>query len=229
MIDKNMISGVDKGKMAPLFSFNTIVDLDFGLINLVYDKYLDPSVFNVSFFDKKSALDILYETYNRRVKNPLKMIANEDVSDEKLDIFYKEFMENEIKDVYRYSITTDILNLIDVFNKSQTINPIIFCYSEEQIKILNKELKLAPNEKVLIESLSKKDLSLYKQFFVRNVEELEYFSGCVFKMFYISTLRCNFNDSGEDFKDEKLFTKIIDNRNSVGIFDIYKNNDKEGK
>lgn len=221
MFDLNIRSGANK-KLAPLISFNTIVDLDFGLINFVYDKYLDTSVFNIDYFNKKPS-EIAYDLYWRKNKNPLKEIAKPDVSDEKLDIYYKEFMEEKINEIYTYSISTNMIDTIQSFNESQIIEPIIFCYSNEQINLLDDEPILSKNKKILINSLSSKDLRIYKQFFLKSVDEINYFSKCIYKSFYISSLRCNFNESGEDFQDRDIIDNIIRNGNSIGIFDIYRN------
>ena len=48
--------------LAPLISFDTIFDLDIGLIQLIYSEFLDPKIFHIDFF-QRNLIDIIKDIY----------------------------------------------------------------------------------------------------------------------------------------------------------------------
>lgn len=207
--------------LAPLISFDTIVDTDFGLINLIGKEYLDESVFNVDFF-KKNVKQIIKEIYLREDKNPLYLIAKDGQNKELLDEYYAEFMSSKLIDVYNNSITTEILHLIASFNNSPNITtPDILCYNNEQIEILKNEPLLEKNNKILLSDLEKDN---YGQFFFKDIDDCELFKDLTFKSFYVSTYGPNLDKNEDDLRNQELVDTLIKNKNSISIFDIYKQN-----
>ena len=225
MNDNNTISGISgTSKMIPLISFHTLVDSDFGLINLVYDKYLDNTVFNVDYFKDKEIENIIIDLYYRKEENPLYLIAKNNIGKELLDKYYKEFIETKRKDIYNMSINTNIVDLINIFDSDKDIIPYILYYNDDQLDILNNEPLLKDIKKVSISELltDSKNLDIYSAFFFKKVSELELFKDLRTKSFYISTYRFNFDDNG-NFKDEKFIKSILYNNNRINIFDLYNN------
>ena len=184
-IHNNIIGGVND-KVTPLISFYTIIDTDYGLLNLIKKEYLDSSVFETSYFDKDMK-SIVRDLYNRKNINPLYLISKKDISHYILDEYYDEFQKTKLKDIYQNSISTDIINLIDIYNKSQDINVSILCYNQEQLDIINDEPLLKNNKKVLISSLREKDLNIYSQIFVKDLSELYLLPNMRLKTIYISS------------------------------------------
>lgn len=218
---KDSILGGATAKLAPLISFYTIVDTDIGLMNLIHNEYLDKTVFDETFFDK-DFYDKIYSLYRRKEKNPLLVFAKDKSNVELLDSYYKEFIETCESKILSYSITTEILSLIDTFNISQEIVPVILCYSEDQMKILEDEPKLSKNRKVLLSSLSESEKKAFTQYFFRDMEEIEPFKECIAKTFYISSRDINLNDESSDIKDDHIIEVLLKNRNNINIFDMYK-------
>ena len=64
MIDRSLTSGAVE-KMAPLFSFLSLVDIEMGLVNLIRNEYMNSYVFDKSFFESNTKLLRLYfNTFN---------------------------------------------------------------------------------------------------------------------------------------------------------------------
>ena len=184
MKSNNMTNhGANNKILAPLISFDTIVDIDFGLINLIYTNYLDESVFDINFF-LDNTKNIIAKLYLRKEINPLYIIAKKDIERERLDNYYVEFMNEKITDIYNLSITTEVLNMIQTFNQSQEIVPTILCYNEEQLEALKDEDILADNQKVLLSSLTPKDKESFTQFFFKDINEITPFLDLKFKKIY---------------------------------------------
>lgn len=219
MRSNNVLNNGANAKLAPLISFDTIVDTDFGLINLIYTNYLDKSVFDVNFF-LDNTKNIIAKLYLRKDINPLYTIAKNDIDKQRLDDYYNEFLFSKKSDIYDMSITTEILNMIQTFNKSQEIIPTILCYNEDQIRALEEEDDLINNQKVLLSSLTRKDKESFSQFFFKDISEVTPFLDLKFKTFYLSTYGPNFGE--DDLRDPELVKQIIMNRNKISIFDMYK-------
>ena len=224
---QNKNSGANN-KLAPLISFDALVDTEIGLVRLIYDKYNERDLFDKDFFDQ-SLHKIVHDLYTREKPNPLTVFANKDhILYQYIDEYYKEFMETQIKDILKLSITTMVAPMIANFNTSQEINPVILCYSDDQLDILQNEDYLKNNKKVVLSSLTEKDKQKYNQFFVKRVEELEPFKDLTAKTFYISTFALNFskenmsNDTGDyTLKQPDLIDHLIKNGNLISIFDMY--------
>lgn len=219
MRSSNVLNNGANTKLAPLISFDTIVDVDFGLINLIYTNYLDKSVFDVNFF-LDNTKNIIAKLYLRKDINPLYTIAKNDIDKQRLDDYYNEFLFSKKSDIYDMSITTEILNMIQTFNKSQEIIPTILCYNEDQIRALEEEDDLINNQKVLLSSLTRKDKESFSQFFFKDISEVTPFLDLKFKKFYLSTYGPNFGE--DDLRDPELVKQIIKNGNKISIFDMYK-------
>lgn len=221
-------NGGANNTLAPLISFDTLVDTEIGLVRLIYDEYNGTELFDTSFYEQ-SVFKTVHDLYNRENTNPLTVFANKDhVLYKKIDEYYKEFIETRIKDILKLSITTLIAPMIDNFNNSQEINPTILCYSQDQIDILQGEDYLKDNKKVLLSSLTENDKKKYNQFFLKRVEEIEPFKNLTSKTFYISTFALNFDkekssdgNEGFIFKSSDLIDHLIKNRNQISIFDMY--------
>lgn len=219
-ITSNKISGA--GKMAPLISFNTIFDLDIGLVNLIRDEYLDKSIFNEDFFNR-SKIDIISDIYFRKEDNPLYILSNESVDRKILDEYYSEFIETCQDKIIDKSITTEVINLISLFGTTNEIFTTIFYYTDKQREALEDEPLLENVSKVKITDIDKNDLeNTYFQFYIKTVDELEYFKNLKGKSFYISDYGPNMNENGTDIKDTESLSITVSNINNINIFSIYR-------
>lgn len=214
-----IISGPNR-KMAPLISFNTIFDIDVGLIQLIYDEYLEPKVFNVDTFNK-SLKDIIKLLYYRTEKNPLYLFANNNISRDVLDQYYKEFTTKCMDDILSRVVSTEVINMIQLFVSSKEISPSILYYSEKQKEILDGEPILQRIPKISFKELNSSTINSFNQFFFKDIDELKPFIDCKMKTFYISNLWLNLNKERDDFRETEELKKIIGHRNHVNIFTLY--------
>ena len=221
MIKQNAFGGAIE-KMAPLISFDMIIDTDMGLINLIKNEYLDPTVFEISFFDQ-SMFKILLDLYKRRVDNPLELFAKEGIPKVELDGYYKEFKETCYEKILSYSISTEIYNLIGTFNTVPEITSTILCYNQAQLDILKNETKLSQNSKILLSELTDiGSLNQYEQFFFKWINEAYPFINLVSKSFYFATHGLNISDKKSDIKtDDGLIIELTRKKNNINVLDMY--------
>lgn len=219
MTDK--VLGGANVKLAPLISFNCIVDEDIGLVNLIRKDYLDDKVFNKDFFDMEF-YEILKALYYRKEENPLYLFAKEGISRDTLDSYYLEFKEKCEREILDMSITTEIFNLIDFFNTSQDIIPSILCYTQNQLDIIEQEQTMKKNHKILFSKLSEKDKKSFSQFYFKYIKDIEPFINIKLRAFYISRAGLNINDDENDVRDYDFMERFYRNYNSISLFDLYK-------
>lgn len=226
----NLVGGVGC-KTTPLISFNAIVDTDIGLYNLIKEEYLNPDIFNVSFF-QQDLISVISKLYHRKEDNPLYLFARDTQRDkELLDKYYEEFRLTKEKEILDRSITTEVLNMIDQFNTTLEIQTTILYYTAEQKRILDDEPLLSKNQMVYYPKLSKKDRSNFSQYFFKTIDEYNMFisSKLENKTIYFSYCGRNLNDDNDDIKYSELIDLIIMNKNNINLFDIYRNDVIERK
>lgn len=216
---KNVISGIP-GRMAPLISFYTIFDLDIGLIQLIFDEYLDPNIFDIKFF-QRSLKDIIRDIYYRKDENLLYMFSKESVKREVLDEYYKEFKETCMDKILDKCITTEIINMISLFKSTKEITPTILYYTDKQKELLDDEPDLINIPKIRLDQTDSNALKSYSQYYVKNIDELEPFCEYRGKTFYISNYGLNLNKESNDIKDDILLSKIAKNINNINLFSLY--------
>lgn len=208
--------------MSPLFDFNTIVDTDVGLVRLISLEYLDPSIFDINYFEKPF-FNILNDIYSRDFKNPLLLFAkNKEKDIDKLNQYYDEFICTKQKEILQLSITTGVLYVISYFNSVMEIsNPVILYHSEEEKKILDDEPLLNQNNKVHISSMRSDIIkNSYNQLYFKYIEDAELFKDLKNKSFYFSKAGLNLNKEKDDLK-ESISLDQISIFNRVNIFDLY--------
>lgn len=209
-------------KLAPLISFDMIVDTDVGLINLIRNEYLDRTTFDERFFGQ-NPLAIVKELYNRKHKNPLYLFYRDGVDIDRLDAYYKQFVETRGKDILDLSITTEILNMLVLFVDTNEIMPTILCRTKDELDVLENGgiPSLANVNKIVQHDLRYEDLEFYTQFYFKTIEDAESFKHLSNKTFYFSSFGPNLNEDGDNFKESQILKDIITNGNRISVIGLY--------
>lgn len=206
-------------KMSPLISFYSIVDTDIGLIRMIKDQYLNQSVFDIDFF-KRNILNIIYDLYNRKEENPLLLFAN-DKSNEKLNQYYIDFLNEKSKEILDLSYTTDMERLVNLFEDSSEIIPTILCYDKDQIDVLNDTDLYKNIDKVLLSELLEKDKYRYTQYYFKTIDEAEPFLNAKAKTIYFSTCGRNLNEDYNDFRESDIIDTLVARNNQINLITLY--------
>lgn len=207
-------------RMAPLISCQTIFDLDYGLIRLVYDQYYDHNVFKEEYseMNTRRLVSILY---GRDDKNPLYIIAKENVSHDLLDQYYGEFLLAKRKEIYEHCISTSILGMIQSFKSSQIIKPCILCYDDLDVAYVKDEPDLDKCRIVMSQDICSDDnLNTITAYFFKDVSEvIPLKDKAKLKSIYISSYGPNLKDG--DLVEPELITNLAINKNQIDLFDFY--------
>lgn len=206
-------------KIAPLISFNTLVDTDMGLLNYVYNEYRNDKYFNFGLFNNYQKL--IEKVYKRKEENPLYCIMRNGKDKKFLDECYKEFLDTKEEEILSYSITTQMKMVIYEFDNfsSNRIDPVILYYDDYQKEVLDGEDYLNDIKKIKY-PISMRDRQYIDSFYIKTISEAEPFSKLSGKSFYFSSCGLNLDDEQKDLKYSDLLRQIILN-NQFAIFDMY--------
>ena len=220
-MDQIGIGGLTKS--IPVFSFNTIVDMDVSLIAYVYNNYYDTSVFNFDGFDSAKFLDLIGMIYLRKCKNPLKLFALPEVEDTFLDECYKEFIETKQQDILEYSVLTEIPKLISNFLSTSEIIPKVMYYNQNQLNVLNQIERLDRIEKIPYQKINN---THFTQLYLKDITECKNIE-CEEKTIYFASnwYTVNSLDKNELSDEEReIVSKIFLKKNNINVFDLYRMN-----
>ena len=216
-----MVSGANSVTMAPLISVSTIFDLDYGLIRLIEKEYMDTRVFDPNYFERNDKLDIIKDLYYRPFKNPLYCIAKPNIEREELDEYYVEFLESCRNDILDNSVSTEMLNVIALFNTNNEIHTSVLYYDDYQKEALLEEDEINNIPLISLQQLSSySKRNSFSQYYFRSIEELKPFLKCDSKTFYIANMPINLNEEQDDIVDHPYIKEILF-MNHINIFNIY--------
>lgn len=210
----------------PLFTFNSIIDLDFGLVNLIKENFMNTDVFNTDFFNQ-DLQKCLNDLCLRENKNPLYLMTNKNVNSKDLDEYYSQFLEEE--ELIQFSFYTNVFNLLLVCKNNDNFNPTLLYFNEGQKRYIENNDELKGIHLISVEELeeSKKH---YDFIFIKDLDELQYFLYSKSTLFYVAKLRYNFdkNDVVELNEDNSYYKLILSlkRNNKFAIYDLYKTEEK---
>ena len=216
-----MISQIARASLRSeiLMDFNCYIDTEVGLIRLIQEKYLDEKVFNTDLL-RLNLRVIIKMLIERKEANPLYLFANENISREDLDDYYKEFLETEYDSILSRSVTTEISHLIELFKTEPNIHITFLCHNQKERNILVKDKSLQGKRFIL--ETDNEDFSQYTQFYFKYItKDIDKYIFS-YKTYYFSKYLLNFNDD-YNLIHEELIDKIMYNRSEIEIIDLYNN------
>lgn len=213
-------------KFTPLLSFDTILDLDTGLVNLIKDQYLDTDIFNKELLSLHEN-DLYSYIYFRPCINPLFTIRNSnmELNEENiklLDDYYMEFMETKYEDILKYSRRTSMVNLVETFNTSKDIKVSIMVQNELEEKQIKTNDILSKIPIVYIDNII--DDNSYNQIYLKYIYDIELFDELPSNItFYFSDCGVNL-DEGFKIKKQNVdyIKKAVSNKNQFSIYNMYR-------
>ena len=222
------------GVYTPLIDFSLILDIDFGILNLIDRKYLDRDTFSVDWFNKHHKINKMVEALvTREHWNPLNLCSLK--SEEENESLYFEFIAKPeyYKEVIELSMVTEIYNLIEKFNLSGDIQTTVYCESELEVEAL-KSLNATKKLNVLLDP-KPIELVKYNQIYIKDTKSRSLAAlvsqNCKNKSIYIANYP--FNKDGEhpaanSIKQDEYIAALEIYRNLLRIIDVYDINKLKG-
>jgi len=212
----------------PLFDFHTVFDVDFGIMSLISEKYLDTGIFDKEWFaehcTRRKMLKVLYERVD---KNPL--IEPSLVEErEEIDELYNSFFEDEeiYTDILQRAMPTELYNVIDyAISSVDDIEVSIVCRNNLEVELLKRyETTKKINKIHLLSDLDKKASSYknkYTQIYVKtgDSEVLDFIdkTGTYTATVYLADYKFN----SDMMKESNVIASILMEGNDVTTIDLY--------
>jgi len=209
-------------KSTPLFSFNTILDENVGLIRLIYKKYNDKDIFDFTSIEKEPMSKLVSLVYYKPYYNPLKLFLKDKSKEDFIDECYQEFLETKEDEIIAEGVITEIANLVKSFKESGDVNPTVYYYNKYQKDALESLPHLRGIHLVDFKDV---DIQEYSQLYLRYYYELLMFEKFSHRTIYLASDEFNKYALDQLFSEEfEDINSMINNLNKVCIFDIYKSN-----
>lgn len=203
-----------------LISFDSIIDIDLGLINMIKKDYNDANLFNIVHLNLPKK-NLLYELVNRNNKNPLSAIIQNTYKDN-IDNIYEQFLQKEYNNILDNSEPTDLFKLIDIYSKTNLISVNILCKNLYEKQIINKyNLRCG----YVYYTDNNIDVSSYDSIYIKNYTDCGLLDNLFGKIIYICNYKFNFDKDNNIFKD--TLSLSMDNINKISIIDIYNKDNLE--
>lgn len=190
-----------------LIPFNCLVDIDFGMIKLIENEFLDSDYIDRSIY-KYSDNQITYILLNRLYENALSVVMME----------YNDFLESNIYGSYKSKILslsryTDIINILITTKKLNLLNITILCRDLQEEQFIRKHI-MSFNENIRIiinDDIAKINFDLYNTIFIDRISNLEKIKNNIpLNNIYLYKARYNLEKKDEIFQIPESITDYID-------------------
>ena len=221
----------------PLFDFNTLFDIDFGIMSLIGSEYLDSSIFNMEWFKQHSTnRSMVKALYERVDSNPLIQSSLPGIDNKELDELYKSFIDD--KEIYskilNKSMPTELYNLFETYTVVGDIFPYVCYKNNEELEFLKKFnafSKLGDERFVKLDSfiMNQDKYSEILQFYAKSCDDmfmtavasmLHSIKDGIFRTVYIADYVFNRQDENK-LKATTSVLDIVANDHYIRTVDIY--------
>jgi len=155
----------------PLFDFQSVCDIDFGLYKLIKEEYYDRDIFNNYLFDSDDDRFIRTVLLSREYFNPLFIFCKKGVlTGTEMDDLYQEFLEKEYDKIISLSTPTTIMEIATISNSlNKMVNVTILCATPKEAEwVKNHNHKL----KCVISDYKDFDLTPYDTLYIKDIYTL---------------------------------------------------------
>lgn len=200
-----------------LVDFDLLIDKDFGLIQLLKKDYSDNGFIDDIIFKMKDKI-LLGELLQRKNKNPLSIAFKKEYL-QSIDSLYNEFIELEFDNILKYSLKTNILDLVKTYIETSSSAVTVICKNKSEEQFINKyKLKT-----IICDNLSKLDISEFDSIFIKEYSKVTEFKNLSAKNIFIG--RYNFNLEDDEYTPKEEISVLVADVNIISVIDVY-NSDK---
>ena len=178
----------------------------------VFDGFIDDIIFKMK--DKI----LLGELLQRKNKNPLSIAFKKEYL-QSIDSLYNEFIELEFDNILKYSLKTNILDLVKTYIETSSSAVTVICKNKSEEQFINKyKLKT-----IICDNLSKLDISEFDSIFIKEYSKVTEFKNLSAKNIFIG--RYNFNLEDDEYTPKEEISVLVADVNIISVIDVY-NSDK---
>lgn len=206
-----------------LIPFECVVDIDMGLVKLIKYEYRNKEYFFPGILDGPDDC-VEHELLIRKNRNPLVVPTNlMKVNEKTLDEWYKQFIEKEYNNIIELSTSTSLADFIKLssFNTDKILKTTILCNTEEEAQVIKNRSINQTN--IVIADRDGFDVSKYDALYLKDVYDIECYTGVIGKSIYIANYGFNLldNDESDDIVlDYTPLIKYLDD-NEIRVYTVY--------
>lgn len=196
-----------------LVDFDLLIDKDYGILQLIKKNYSDNGFIDDVVLKMKDKVS-LGELIIRKEVNPLSVILKKEYKNS-IDNLYKEFMDIELDNILKYSISTSILELMKVYTETANCNVTVICKNKSEEQIINKyKLKT-----LIYSNLSDLDINEFDTIFIKEYRRVIEFKNLKAKNIFIG--KYNFNLEEDEYTPIEDISILVADTNIVSVIDVY--------
>ena len=197
-----------------LVDFEMIVDLDIGIFNLVKEKFSTSDCFDSNIINNTNVDTMIYRLINEKYPNILDLIKTEDYSDFSTENLYNTMLSRYYEEIFKKSIITDILNLMNAYIMSNVVVVTVLCKNQQEQQLINNI-----NSKfhtVIFE----KDMNVddYDSIFIKKYKDILEFDNVQCKNIFVANMQNNMDDKNTPLLD---ISALMSKSNNIYIIDLY--------
>lgn len=218
----------DNGMTYPVLTFDQIIDTEFGLLDVIYEKYNDRNTFYWALLEAppKVKLGLLY---NRLRPNPITVVAKDKDNKELMDDYYKQFMEEEYVAILKKSIVTGLYKLLQEFMAQDFISPTIICNSQIEATYLGKINPEIPSKcSIIVDDKGFKNIikdEKYTSIYVKNIRDtIPIINNLETRNIFVSGYRYNFEDDDRNHLINE-YQVLLSSIAKVHVYSMYSKDD----
>lgn len=207
-----------------LVMFNTLIDLDFGILRMIQAEYNNPKFIDQNIM-QMTTKEVRYALLNRDDPNPVTVcIKDKEIADK----IYKEIMLTRYNDLLKedkYMAITGIFFLISVYSAMKNVFVNVLCTSKQEEAIIRKYHSKV--NIILKEDPSDMDLDEYTEFIFKNkTDVLKFKKGFNEKRILFMNYKFNISFDDKPYPDVQVSHYLWENGYSkTAIIDTYKTDD----
>ena len=199
-----------------LTEFDTVIDLDLGLMKLVQEKYNNPKYIDQRIMHL-SLHDVKQELLNRTHECPLS-ICIKDIETAKS--LYMDFIDTKYDEILENHSKTGVFKLMKTYDNADNMEVTILCSSQKEADIVHYYSKTM---KTLVKKHDQVDIKNYGVYFLKSLPRIFVFNGKFYNV-HIFIMGYMYNlyraPDGILFPNPAIAKSLIpDNR--IGIVDVY--------
>lgn len=155
-------------QVSMLIPFDSIIDIDFGMLKAINKIYKDSDIFDKSIY-KFTDNQIVYFLLNRIRENPLCLVCRENE-----DLYYEDMMKNHYNEILSESRTTDIVNMLIGASNMQFVSIYIYCKNKSEEQTIRNRLSHLANLNIIVkDSIKELNFNKYQAIFVPKLSQLQ--------------------------------------------------------
>ena len=188
-------------KTTLLIPFDMIIDTDYGIIQVVKEKYKDNKYMNKNILTAMDEENILFSMLVGRLDSNIMRLLLKPEYKNSAENLYKQIKDADYLDIINKSCITNIAMLVEEYMKTNLFEITLWCRNAIEKKFMQKEL---PKLNIIVaNNLSMIDLLPYDAIFLKDIKDAKNLN-TTGRTIYMGNYRFNYEEPPEEQNVHKV-------------------------